>query len=54
MYSKVSEQIVREKELLVALPFFGAFSLNLRKRLYKAVSKSLSQRNIKIIFQSKN
>ena len=29
-------------------------SLNLRKLLYKAVSKSLPQCNIKVIFQSKN
>ena len=45
---------VTTKELLVALPFLGMFSLNLRKRLYKAVSKSLPQCNIKVIFQSKN
>ena len=34
---------VPKKELLVVLPFLGTFSLNLRKRLYKAVSKSLPQ-----------
>ena len=45
---------VPKKELLVVLPFLGTFSLNLRKRLYKAVSKSLTQCNIKVIFQSKN
>ena len=45
---------VPKKELLVALPFLGTFSLNLRKRLYKAVSKSLPQCNIKVIFHSKN
>ena len=45
---------VPKKELLVVLPFLGTFSLNLRKRLYKAVSKSLPQCNIKVIFQSKN
>ena len=45
---------VPKKELLVALPFLGAFSLNWRKRLYKAASKSLPQCNIKVIFQSKN
>ena len=42
----VPKQIVLtipEKELLVVLPFLGTFSLNLRKRLYKAVSKSLPQ-----------
>ena len=45
---------VPKKELLVVLPFLGTFSLNLRKRLYKAVSKSLPQCNIIVIFQSKN
>ena len=45
---------VTKRELLVALPYLGTFSLNLRKCLYKSVSKSLSQRNIKVIFQSKN
>ena len=42
----VSKQIVptvSKKELLVVLPYLGAFSLNLRKRLYKSVSKSLPQ-----------
>ena len=46
--------IVTKRELLVVLPFLGTFSLNLRKRLYKSVSKSLPQCNIKVIFQSKN
>ena len=46
--------IVPKKELLVVLPFLGTFSLKLRKRFYKAVSKSLPQCNIKVIFQSKN
>ena len=53
----VAKQIVLtvpKKELLVVLPFLGTFSLNLRKRLYKAVSKSLPRCNIKVIFQSKN
>ena len=45
---------VPKKELLVVLPCLGTFSLNLRKRLYKSVSKSLPQCNIKVIFQSKN
>ena len=45
---------VPKKEMLVVLPNLGAFSLNLRKRLYKSVSKSLSQYNIKVLFQSKN
>ena len=34
---------VPKKELLVVLPYLGTFSLNLRKRLYKSVSKSLPQ-----------
>ena len=50
----VPKQIVPKRELLVVLPFLGKFSLNLRKRLYKSVSKSLPQCNIKVIFQSKN
>ena len=41
-------------ELLVVHPYLGTFSLNLRKRLYKSVSKSLPQCNIKVICQSKN
>ena len=45
---------VPKKELLVFLPFLETFSLNLRKCLYKAVSRSLPQCNIKVIFQSKN
>ena len=45
---------VPKKELLAALPFLGKLSLNLRKHLYKSVSKSLPQCNIKVIFQSKN
>ena len=45
---------VPKKELLVVLPYLGTFSLNLRKHLYKSVSKSLPQCNIKFIFQSKN
>ena len=45
---------VPKKELLVVLPYLGTFSLNLRKRLYKSVSKSLPQCKIKVIFQFKN
>ena len=45
---------VPKRKLLVALPYLGTFLLNLRKRLYKSVSKSLSKCNIAIIFQSKN
>ena len=53
----VAKQIVPtvpKKELLVVLPYLGTFSLNLRKRLYKSVSKSLPQCKIKVIFQFKN
>ena len=45
---------VPERVLLVVLPYLGTFSLNLRQRLYKLVSNSLLQCNIKNIFQSKN
>ena len=45
---------VPKKELLAVLSYLGKFSLNLRKCLYKLVSKSLPQCNIKVIFQSKN
>ena len=45
---------VPKKELLVVLPYLGTFHLNLRKRLYKPVSKSLPQCNIKVSPQSKN
>ena len=41
---------VTKRELLVVVPFLGTFSLNLRKRLYKLVSKSLRQCNLKVIF----
>ena len=63
MYQKVFGQLyvpkqigstVPEREMLVALPFLGTFSLNLRERLYKSVRKSLPQCNIKVISQSKN
>ena len=30
---------VPKREVLVVLPYLGTFSLNLRKRLYKSVSK---------------
>ena len=42
----VPKQIVStvpKRELLVVLPFLGTFFLNLRKRLYKSVNKSLPQ-----------
>ena len=45
---------VTKRELLVVLPYLGTFYLNLRKCLYKLVSKSLPQCNIKVNFQSKN
>ena len=45
---------VPKKELLVVFPYLGKFSLNLRKRLYKSVSKSLPQCSIKVICQYKN
>ena len=45
---------VPKKELLVVLPYLVTFSLNLRKRLNKSVSKSLPQCNIKVIIQSKS
>ena len=51
---KEIEPAVPKKELLVVLQCLGIFSLNLRKRLYKSVSKSLPQCNIKVIFESKN
>ena len=53
----VSKQVVPtvpKGEFFIVLPFLGEFSLNLRKRLCKSVSKSLLQCNIKVIFQSKN
>ena len=34
---------VPKRELLFVLPYLGTFSLNLQKRLYKSVSKSLPQ-----------
>ena len=45
---------VPKRELVVVLPYLGTFSLNLRKRLHKSVSKSLPQYNMKVIFQSEN
>ena len=43
-----------KKEFLIALPFLGKCCMTLRTCLYKSVSKTLSQCNIKVIFQSKN
>ena len=45
---------VPKKYFLIALPFLGQFSLNLRSRSYICFNKTLSQCNIKVIFQSKN
>ena len=45
---------VPKRELIVNLPFLGKLSLNLRKCLYKSVSRLLPQCKIKVIFQSKN
>ena len=45
---------VPKKEFLIALPFLGKFCMTLRTCLYKSVSKTLPQYNIKFIFQSKN
>ena len=45
---------VPKKDVLIVFPFLGQFSLNLRSRLYNCFSKTLSQCNIKVIFQSKN
>ena len=44
---------VPKRELLVVLPYLRTFSLSLRKRLYKSVSKSLPQCNIKVILSPK-
>ena len=41
-----------KKKLLVVLSYLVTFSLNLRKRLYKSISKSLLQ--CKVTFYSKN
>ena len=41
---------VPKRELLVVVPFLGKFSLNLRKSLYKLVSKTLPKYNIKVTF----
>ena len=43
-----------KKELLIVPPFLGKFSMNLIKLLYRSVSETLAQCNIKVIFQSKN
>ena len=45
-------KVAPKNELLVALPYLGTFSMNLRKRLHKSFSKSLPQCNIKVVFQS--
>ena len=53
----VAKQIVptvHKRGFLVVLPYLGTFSLNLRKRFNKPVSKSLLQCNIKVICQSRN
>ena len=43
---------VPKKDVLIVLPFLGQFSLNLRSRSYNCFNKTLSQCNIKVIFQS--
>ena len=45
---------VPKKDVLIVLPFLGQFSLNLRSRLYNCFNKTLTQCDIKIVFQSKN
>ena len=45
---------VHKKDLLIALPFLGKYSVNFRTCLYKSVSKTLSYCNVKVVFQSKN
>ena len=45
---------VLKKELLIALPFLGKYSMNFRVSLYKAVGKTLPQYNIKVVLQCKN
>ena len=41
---------VPKKDLLTALSFLRKFLMNLKTRLYKYVSKTLPQYNIKVIF----
>ena len=43
-----------KKDVLIVLPFLGQFSLILRSRLYNCFNQTLSQCNIKVIFQSQN
>ena len=50
----LKEMVPTVPKLLVVLSILGKSCLNLRKLLYKLVSKSLPQSNIKVIFQSKN
>ena len=55
--SDVPEQTapaVSKKELLTVFSFLGNYSMNLKARLYKSLSKTLVQCNIKVIFQSEN
>ena len=55
--SDVPEQTapaVSKKELLAVFSFLGNYSMNLKARLYKSVSKTSVQCNIKVIFQSEN
>ena len=52
----VSKQIaptVPKKELFIVLTFLGNVSMKLRTCLYKSVSKTLPQYNMKVIFQLK-
>ena len=50
----LKEMVPTVPKLLVVLSILGKSCLNLRKLLYKLVSKSLPQSNIKVIFQSKS
>ena len=51
------EQIVpaaiSKKELLIILPLLGIFSMKLRTHLFKSVSKTLPQYDMKVIFSLK-
>ena len=50
---KQTVPIVSKRELLIVPPFSRKFSMHLRKRLYKSVSKTLPQCNIKVVFSLK-
>ena len=51
--TKAIQDTITKKQLLIALPFLGAQSFLVRKRLQSCTKNRLPYRSLKIAFQSK-